>query len=276
MPPTPLPFPLSSPGPRDGTGLAAQGGAGVNGDYGPASDPAMLARRAAAFQRWGIRPPALAPLPPAVKPALTTQGTKYSGSDQVPVIARVPTADKVVFLTIDDGSVKDPEFVKLLQDLRVPVSSFLTHDEARSDYGYFRGLTRLGDAIHNHTITHSDLPKLPYDLQHDEICRQQDNLEGEFGVRPRLFRPPYGDYNQDTVRAAKDCGVQVLVMWSLEAWANRIDWQASDNRLRPGDIILTHYRGPQEWGGTMNDMMRRMLGTIAEQGFAVARIEDYL
>lgn len=234
-------------------------------------------RRVAAFNKWGLpvataRPPA----PPAVKPPITTQVSAYEDQDLVPVVFRVPTEERVVFLTIDDGAEKDAAFADLLRDLKVPVSSFLTHEEARDDYGYFRGLQRLGNAMHNHTVRHRNMPRLSYRAQRREICAQQANLEREFGVRPRLFRPPYGNYDRDTLRAAGECGVDVVVMWSLEAWAKRIDWQEADRRLRPGDIVLTHFRGRAEWGGTMNDMARRMLRSIADQGFAVARLEDYL
>ncbi|GGO83545.1 polysaccharide deacetylase family protein [Wenjunlia tyrosinilytica] len=235
------------------------------------------ARRLTAFRHWGLdRPVRLAPFPPAVKPAVENIAGKAGGPGLPPVVGRVGTKDRVVFLTIDDGTEKDRKFLSLLRDLQVPVSAFLTHDEAKNDYGYFRRLQRLGDGVHNHTITHPDLEELSYRRQRQEICRQQENLRRELGVTPRLFRPPYGNFDRKTLRAAKACGIEVVVMWGLEAWADRIDWQEENRRLRPGDIILTHFRGPAEWDGTMNDMARVVLGAIAEQGFAVGRLEDYL
>lgn len=192
------------------------------------------------------------------------------------MLSRVPTTDRVIFLTVDDGVEKDPEFIRMVRDLGVPVSSFLTHQVARHDYGYFRGLHALGNGIHNHTVGHPALSRLSYPAQHREICRQQDVLEREFGYRPRLFRPPYGDFDRRTLRAARSCGLDTVVMWSLEAWADRIDFQAADRRLRPGDIVLTHFRGPEHWGGTMIDMTRRLLRRAAAEGFAVARLENYL
>jgi peptidoglycan/xylan/chitin deacetylase (PgdA/CDA1 family) len=46
--------------------------------------------------------------------------------------------------------------------------------------------------------------------------------------------------------------------------------------LHPGDIILTHFRGRAEWAGTMTDVLRRVLRTVDEQGFALALLDDYL
>lgn len=267
-------------------GLAEDAGTGVTA-YGT---------RVSAFRKWGLRVPTRKPpAPPAVKPELppplspppvpeypdltpdlTPDLAPVLGPSLAPVISSVPTDDRVVFLTIDDGSEQDPEFVELLRDLNVPVSTFLTHEEVGDGYGYFRELQRLGNGMNNHAVHHVNLSALPYAAQREEICGQQQNLEREFGVRPRLFRPPYGRYDADTLRAAASCGVEAVVMWRLEAWADHIDWQAADRTFRPGDIILTHFRGPAEWGGTMNDMTRRVLRTAAEQGFAVARLEDYL
>nr|WP_244501186.1 polysaccharide deacetylase family protein [Streptomyces sp. TP-A0874] len=244
------------------------------------------AARLAVARKWGLdRPPLLPPDPPAVKPTPSTPTyLQRSGSDEggaVPaglpvVVNQVPTTDRVVFLTIDDGDHKDPELLQMLSELQVPVSAFLTHSEARSDYGYFRQLRRLGMGVNNHTLNHRQLSALPYAEQRREICGQQENLEREIGVRPELFRPPYGDYNLDTLRAAASCGVKVLPLWTEEAFPDRMEYAEAGGRLLPGDIILTHFRGPADWRGTMPDVVRRVLRTATEQGFAVARIEDYL
>src|SRR5690606_4389237 len=43
-----------------------------------------------------------------------------------PVIDRVPTRDKVVFLTHDDGAGADPRLIDLVRERRLPVALFLT------------------------------------------------------------------------------------------------------------------------------------------------------
>ncbi|MDT0443618.1 polysaccharide deacetylase family protein [Streptomyces johnsoniae] len=235
------------------------------------------ARRVVAAKRWGLRrAPLRAPAPPAHKPKLATEPGHLSGPGLPPVIVRAPTEDKVVFLTIDDGADKDPKLLDMLRELDVPYSSFVTDYVARDDYGYFRRAHRNGSGVHNHTVTHPELPRLSYRQQRAEICRQQDNLEREIGERPVLFRPPYGAYDRDTLRAAASCGVTAVPLWAQEAFPDRIEWGRADRKFHPGDIILTHFRGPGEWDGTMTDMVRRVLDTATEQGFALARLEDYL
>jgi hypothetical protein len=58
---------------------------------------------------------------------------------------------------------------------------------------------------------------------------------------------------------------------------HNMTYQEPGKKLRPGDIILAHFRGPSELkGATMTQMFADLLKHIQEQGFAVARLEDYL
>ncbi len=234
-------------------------------------------QRLAAAKSWGLAgAPLRPPAPPAEKPELTAEPGHIGGEGLPPVITRVPTDDKVVFLTIDDGAHKDPKLLEMLRELDIPVSAFLSDYVARDDYDYFRAARDDGWGIHNHTVNHRELPALSAAGQKKEICAQQDTLEEEMGERPTLFRPPYGAYDRDTLRAAASCGVEVVPLWAEEAFPDRIEWGREDEKLHPGDIILTHFRGEKEWKGTMPDMIRRVVNTATAQGFAIARLEDYL
>lgn len=238
-------------------------------------------QRVAATRRWGLEQvPLPAPPPPAVKPRVAARpGFEVTGQedeDLPPVFTTVPTRHKVVFLTVDDGAEKDPAFLRMMDDLKIPYTAFLSNYLIEADYGYFRRMQALGVTLNNHTLHHPYLPGLSYEQQRHEICGMQDVMEKEFGKRPKVFRPPYGNYNRDTLRAARSCGIEYVPIWNEEVFADRWEFRESDRRLRPGDIVLTHFRGPGEWNGTMTDAMRRFLDHVTAEGFAVARLEDYL
>ncbi|MFJ6756876.1 MULTISPECIES: polysaccharide deacetylase family protein [unclassified Streptomyces] len=228
-----------------------------------------------AYKKWGLT----APLSFAPKPAQKPQIPK-AAPGKVPVVDRipVPAGEKTVFLTFDDGAEKDPEFLKMAADLKLPISMFLTDNVAASDYGHFEKLRDNGSAstINNHTLTHPNLRTLPFEGQKKEICGQQERLEKRFGARPPLFRPPFGNYNDDTLRAASECGVSSLVLWRVSMQINNFQY-AEGSALKPGDIILAHFRGPSELKGTTETQMTtRMLQRIQEQGYRIGRLEDYL
>ncbi|WP_234327891.1 polysaccharide deacetylase family protein [Streptomyces sp. NRRL F-2664] len=243
----------------------------------PASPPAPAPGGASgeAYRKWGLT----APLQYAPKPAQKPQIPK-AAPGKVPVIDRIPlpAGEKVVFLTFDDGAEKDPEFLKMAADLKLPISMFLTDSVASSDYGHFEKLRDNGSAstVNNHTLTHPNLRTLSFEAQKKEICGQQDRLQQRFGQRPPLFRPPFGNYNDDTLRAASECGVSSIVLWRVSMQINNFQY-AQGSALQPGDIILAHFRGPSELkGATEVQMTTRMLQRIQEQGYRIGRLEDYL
>ncbi|MFI6939296.1 polysaccharide deacetylase family protein [Streptomyces sp. NPDC050418] len=225
----------------------------------------------ATARRWGLDEP----LAPAPKPP-PRHLAKAAGPGLPPVVDRVPTKDKVVFLTFDDGAERDPRFVRMVRELRLPVSMFLTDSVAGPGYAHFGELRAVGATVQNHTLDHPYLPGLPYDGQRWEICGQQTKLKDRFGQRPRLFRPPYGEYNADTLRAAADCGISAVVLWRASMQIDDLRYTEGE-QLRPGDIILAHFRGPDELrGASLTEMTTRILRRIQAQGFTVGRLEDYL
>ncbi|MEU4354624.1 polysaccharide deacetylase family protein [Streptomyces virginiae] len=257
-----------SPAPSaSATAPAPDSGGAQGGGQGGASDEA--------YKKWGLT----APVQYAPKPAQKPQIPK-AAPGKVPVIDRIPlpAGDKTVFLTFDDGAEKDPEFLKMAADLKLPISMFLTDSVASSDYGHFEKLRDNGSAstVNNHTLTHPNLRTLSFEAQKKEICGQQDTLEKRFGQRPPLFRPPFGNYNDDTLRAASECGVSSVLLWRVSMQINNFQY-AQGSALQPGDIILAHFRGPSELkGATEIEMTTRMLQRIQEQGYRIGRLEDYL
>ncbi|MGW7305747.1 polysaccharide deacetylase family protein [Streptomyces sp. NPDC054835] len=233
--------------------------------------PDAAAARAAAYRKWGLMPFPAPPAPPARKPVNRGPG------GPVPVVSDIPTREKIVFITIDDGAEKDPEFVAMMRDLRIPVTMFLTDAAIRADYRYFAPLVAQGHGVANHTLTHPNLRTLSEDAQRREICGQQEKLTKEYGKRPRLLRPPYGNWNESTRAAAARCGIDAIVLWRESMQIKNMQYQRGDRKLHPGDIILAHFRGPSELKGTsMTEMTANLLRHIQEQGYTVARLEDYL
>ncbi|MET3986715.1 polysaccharide deacetylase family protein [Streptomyces sp. PvR034] len=258
----------ASQGATDGTG---PGG----GSAKPSPAPSASASANDAHKRWGLAKPLEFAAKPAQKPQLPK-----AGPGKIPVVNRipVPAGEKTVFLTFDDGAEKNPEFLKMAADLKLPISMFLTDNIASSDYGHFQSLRDNGShsTINNHTLTHPNLRTLSFAAQKKEICGQQERLEKRFGAKPTLLRPPYGNYNDDTLRAASECGLSYVVLWQASMQINNFQYAEGD-ALKPGDIVLAHFRGPAELkGSTEIEMTTRMLQRIQEQGYKIGRLEDYL
>ena len=223
-------------------------------------------------QRYGLRPFAPAPVPPAVKPVTLS-------ASQPAVFSDVPMTEKVVFVTIDDGIEKEPAFIQMVKDFQIPLTISLADVLIKDDYAYFEKLYQTGYvSIQNHTVTHPlDMPALSAQQQLDEVSGQQHKLHAEYGVTPYIFRPPGGNYNATTVGAVRQAGLAGMMLWKETMQISDMEYQTSAHRLSPGDIILCHFRGPAQLDGeTMVRMMTRMYRHIQDQGFTVADVTKYV
>lgn len=161
---------------------------------------------------------------------------------EVPVVKRITTDKQYVFLTMDDGAVKDPDALKLMQQNPTHPVLFLNEKYVKGHEAYFKQiLDATGATLGDHTVNHPNLKGKPFDFQRKEICDDADDFQKSLGVRPSLFRPPFGNYDQNTLRAAAACGMRVSVLWTAAVNDGQVQFQ-SGNKLKPGDIVLMHFR----------------------------------
>ncbi len=222
----------------------------------------------------GLKPFAPAPPPPAVKP-ITLSASDPTVFSNVPM----PMTDKVVFITIDDGLDKDPRFIQMVKDFQIPLTIDLANLFISDDYAYFEKLYETGYvSIQNHTVDHPlDMPGLPASQQLYEIAGQQEILHKEYGVTPYIFRPPGGNYDETTIASAGEAGLKGVMLWKEAMEITDMEYQTAAHRLNPGDIILTHFRGPAQLDGeSMVHMMIWLYRHIQDQGFTVADITKYV
>ncbi|WP_233157928.1 polysaccharide deacetylase family protein [Actinokineospora bangkokensis] len=181
-----------------------------------------------------------------------------------PVVRRIPTDKPYVFLTIDDGEIKDPAAVELAK--RGWPTLFLNEKYFKDDAAYF---TSLNAPVEDHTVDHPNLRGKPYEFQREEICDDADAEQRAFGVRPTLFRPPFGNYDDNTRRAAAACGLKAVVLWDETINNGAMQFQVG-HHLRPGDIVLMHFRK------TFTEDYQAFLDQVKADGLTPARLPDFL
>ncbi len=224
--------------------------------------------------------PASAPSAPAVDPK-TGRHSTLGGlvpdyvlppieNGMVPVLTRIPTEQKVVFLTIDDGAVKRESDLALLEKNGIKASLFLAHTFIAGHSDFYRAYLDAGHLIEDHTMTHNlGFINLPYDQVKAEICGMADYEQKYFGRRPVFFRPPGGPYTMAVRQAAAECGMKAIVDWEAKANAESMQYQVGDT-LRPGDIVLMHFR--PEFPADLAAFTKAQKAA----GLKVVLLEDYL
>lgn len=188
-----------------------------------------------------------------------------------PVITKIDTKHPVVFLTIDDGNIKTPESIKLMTEYDYPASLFLTKDTVADNPAFFNAFKAQGSLIENHTVTHNInmVRQWGYQQQFNDMVGMQEYAFQHYGRRPTLFRPPGGAYSNVMRQAVADAGMKAIVTWEAKANAGKMDYQVG-NSLRPGDIVLMHFRA--EFAADLAAFRAAQLAA----GLEVVLLEDFL
>lgn len=185
------------------------------------------------------------------------------------MVSRVTTRDRVVFLTVDDGWHRSAPVLRSLGRRPAPMTAFLTSDAVEAEPRWFRRLSAVGVDVGGHSRRHPVLRGLPHTAQRAEICGSKRTLQRILDVTPRLFRPPYGAFDDSTRRITASCYRPYLVSWSVTVDGRDVSFR-SPGGLRRGDIVLLHF-GPR-----LHVELRTILRLSKARGLEPARLESYL
>jgi peptidoglycan/xylan/chitin deacetylase (PgdA/CDA1 family) len=159
---------------------------------------------------------------------------------------RGPAAARVA-LTFDDGPDPDltPKLLDRLDDLELRATFFCLGEHAAAHPDLVREAVRRGHQVETHGHRHEHhFARRPAWIRAD-LDAAVDAL-GAAGVRPRWFRPPYGQTTGPTMVEARRHHLE-LVLWSV--WGR--EWDEPDAAhvahrvgaaLEPGAIVLLHDR----------------------------------
>lgn len=109
------------------------------------------------------------------------------------VLWRKDSTRKIVYLTFDDGPIEGvtTEILAILRRYDVKATFFCVGDNIRKHPDIFELILSEGHSVGNHTYHHLPGWQTPAKAYIDDV-RSTDELMSNYGVSPRLFRPPYG------------------------------------------------------------------------------------
>ena len=138
-----------------------------------------------------------------------------------------------------------------------------------------KNIAEHGHDIGNHSNTHPHLPELNVSDATAEIQECNNKVEKITGKCPTLFRPPYGDYNNDVVKAVKGLGMY-CVQWDVDSldWKDPSPEQLCQNvisKLKDGSIVLLH-------NGATNTpaALPSIIECIKEKGYEIVPISQLI
>ena len=103
-----------------------------------------------------------------------------------------------------------------------------------------------GHDIGNHSNTHPHGSKLSLEENKENIQGCHEKIKNLLGIDANLYRPPFGEYNDTVLDAAKACGYYAI-QWDVDSidWKElgvqaEIDKVLNHKHLGNGSIILFH------------------------------------
>ena len=121
-----------------------------------------------------------------------------------------------------------------------------------------RAIYAAGHEIGNHGYFHKAQDKLSLLENQKEISQCNRFIELSIGVKPTLFAPPSGAYNDNTLEAAKNLGM-TTVLWSKDTidWRDKnaaVIYSRATKNIKLGDFVLMHPM--KETADALNDILK--------------------
>lgn len=200
------------------------------------------------------------------------------------IVWEVPTDEKVIALTFDDGPdpTDTPAILELLRQYDAKATFFVVGERVDKYPAIVRQEALEGHEIANHTYHHKYMNRRKHSSAslEEEMLKTEQSIVRATGQKPRLFRPPGGYYNEQLVSASKKSGYKV-VLWSwhqdTEDWSTpgvgKIVGKVLKN-ARNGDIVLFHdyVEGKTETIAAL----KQILPELKERGYRFVTVSELL
>ena len=139
------------------------------------------------------------------------------GDKLLPIYCVERGNDKVCSLTFDAAwDDKDTDIlINILKKYDVPATFFMVGSWVEKYPESVKKFHDAGHEIMNHSDTHPHMTKISKEKMIEEVTECDNKIEKITGVKPNLFRPPYGDYNDEVVTTMHETG-HYTIQWDVD------------------------------------------------------------
>ena len=205
-------------------------------------------------------------------PFIATYLPRLMGRFYPDLLWRMPTRERVAYLTFDDGPTPalTLRLLELLDRFSAKASFFILGEQAVRHPDLLLEIVAQGHTIGNHTYSHPDAWYAPPPQVLAELNRTTALLEEMTGAPIRWMRPPYGRFTR-SMRHWCQTHHQRLTMWDVMPgdFMPGITQQHIERLVlrtaRPGSIIVLHDNPKAEH--TLPAALETILETLSEQGW---------
>lgn len=155
------------------------------------------------------------------------------------LIWKIPTQEKKIYLTFDDGPIPilTTDILKILDQFKAKATFFCVGENVERHPQILDQIKMKGHSIGNHSHQHISGWKTPVKSYIENIHRASESIDS------LLFRPPYGQINYQQIKSLKED--YKIIMWSI--LSGDFDSKLSQQQClfnvlqsKAGDIVVFH------------------------------------
>jgi probable sporulation protein (polysaccharide deacetylase family) len=190
----------------------------------------------------------------------------YKGNPRKPMVS--------LMINVAWGNEFIPTMLRVLNKENVHATFFFDGSWLLQNLDVAKQIGLEGHELSNHAYSHKNMSQLSRKDVIAEISKTQRLLTEKLGVDNKLFAPPSGDFNEQTVQIAHELQLKT-VLWTIDT----VDWTKPDpgwvvrkvaKSLEPGAMILMH---PTL---SSSSALEAMIKEIKQRGFVLGTVSELL
>lgn len=210
-------------------------------------------------------------------PALISVHSTVNGRE-LPIY-NVQTDEPKISISFDAawGNDDTSKILEVLKKHQVHATFFMTGGWVESYPDDVKAILADGHDLGNHSENHKNMSQLSEEEIQSELMTVHNKVKELTGYDMFLFRPPYGDYDNEVIRTVKGCNYYPI-QWSIDSldWKNYgvediINRVCNSDKLQGGAIILCH-NGAKYTAEALD----QLLTGLEEKGFQLVPISELI
>lgn len=190
-------------------------------------------------------------------------------------IYKVETQKTEVAITFDAawGADKTSQIMDVCDEYNIKATFFLVGIWVEEYKEITKEIANRGFEIGSHSYNHPDLTKLKLQDIQTELINTNDLINQVSGICPKLFRAPYGAYDNNVISAVRNIGMQAI-QWDVDT----LDWKGYgpgqvisrvENKVTNGSIILCHNNAE-----CVIENTKIILSTLKDKGYSFVKVSE--
>ncbi len=200
-----------------------------------------------------------------------------TGQSKLHPIYKVDTAGKKVAFSFDAcwGAEFTDDILAELEEHNIKTTFFLVNIWLKDYPDMAKKIAEKGHEIGLHSTTHPHFTNLSEEQIRKELQDNHQMIAEITGYQPKLFRPPFGDYNNKVIKVCRSLGYHVI-QWDVDSldWKDLSAGEIYDRvvkRVKPGSIVLFHNNGKHT-----AEALEPIIETLTGQGYEIIPVSQLL